>query len=66
MFAFDPRDFTRYSGPRASIVVGEPGPAEALLKISDVRVLRDVSHWLMLDAPAEFNAALDGILEKLG
>jgi pimeloyl-ACP methyl ester carboxylesterase len=57
----------RYSGPAVAIETGAqalPFSASAALGIRRV-VVPDVSHWLMLDAPAETNAAIDAFLATL-
>ena len=33
---------------------------------TDYRTIDGVGHWLMLEKPAEFNAALTGLLRKFG
>jgi pimeloyl-ACP methyl ester carboxylesterase len=58
----------RWSGPALAMEAAEnayPIRASQVLGIPRTPI-PGVSHWLMLDAPAETNAALDAFLAKLG
>jgi len=58
----------RYGGPKLAIEPeNEDAPAFAASRLPGVRLIRriaGVSHWLMLDDPATFNAALDQALAQ--
>jgi pimeloyl-ACP methyl ester carboxylesterase len=57
---------TRFRGPRRAIeVAGNDFPfrASRMPGFDRPKLLSNVSHWLMLDEPAAFNAALDEVLE---
>jgi pimeloyl-ACP methyl ester carboxylesterase len=56
--------FARYHGPTVAIETGAVAPPFAASAALGVRrvLVPDVSHWLMLDAPAATSAALDAFL----
>jgi pimeloyl-ACP methyl ester carboxylesterase len=57
---------TRYRGPRRAIdVEGNDFPflASKMPGFEKPRSIPNVSHWLMLDDPAAFNAALIEVLQ---
>jgi pimeloyl-ACP methyl ester carboxylesterase len=73
LFDCDPEALlARYPGPvfdiAAAATVAQCGPFALHLRVPRVRVevLEGVSHWLMMDAPEAFDAALDGFLASLG
>lgn len=62
------RVFERYKGPVHTLVVDafiQPNAYHLLYPSIPHTVFSGVSHWLMMDAPEEFNAALDAVLAKL-
>jgi pimeloyl-ACP methyl ester carboxylesterase len=69
MFAADPAALLeRYGGPVALIVDAENGsPLSLHVQQPSLarRELADVSHWMQLDDPDAFNAALDGLLTSM-
>jgi pimeloyl-ACP methyl ester carboxylesterase len=57
----------RYPGPKLSIaaeVMDEPNTVHHTIPIP-LRVMKSVSHMLMMDRPGEFNRLLDGFLDGL-
>jgi pimeloyl-ACP methyl ester carboxylesterase len=66
---YDPKPaLSRYRGPRFALVTRGNDEAISIHRLApgiQHRVLDGVSHWLMLDKPAEFQAALDHFLEDL-
>lgn len=55
-----------YHGPRLLIAAGAEGnPSSLRVQVPEIPVkeMTNVSHWLMMDHPAEFNALLDAFLE---
>jgi pimeloyl-ACP methyl ester carboxylesterase len=61
-------DLARYHGPVACIdVARDDAPTDACALFPGVqrRRVRDVSHWLMLDAPAAVDAQLDEVLATM-
>ncbi|WNG49149.1 alpha/beta hydrolase [Archangium minus] len=62
------RVFERYKGPVHTLVVDafiQPNAYHLLYPNIPHTVFSGVSHWLMMDAPDEFNAALDAFLVTL-
>ncbi|NMO19380.1 alpha/beta hydrolase [Pyxidicoccus fallax] len=62
------RVFERYKGPVHTFVVDafiQPHSYHNLYPGISYRVFSGVSHWFMMDAPEEFNAALDEFLRTL-
>jgi pimeloyl-ACP methyl ester carboxylesterase len=68
LLRFDPGEaFARYHGPTHAVVAEAfAGPESLVGQRPDLprTVLPDVSHWLMMDAPEAFNAALDAFLRS--
>jgi pimeloyl-ACP methyl ester carboxylesterase len=64
---YDPKPaLARYRGPRFALVTAGNDEAISIHRLTpgiQHRVVSGVSHWLMLDKPAEFLAALDQFLE---
>jgi pimeloyl-ACP methyl ester carboxylesterase len=61
-------DLERYGGPALTVVSpfnSLPVSLHNLLPALPVRRLRGTSHWLMMDAPEEFNRLLDAFLGRL-
>ena len=59
----------KYPGPMVSVVTRFNNVASALHKISNhVRAIQvdNTSHWLQMDAPAEFNRIMDDFLLRTG
>jgi len=59
----------KYAGPIVSVITRFNNVASALHKISNrVRALKvdDTSHWVQMDAPAEFNRIMDDFLSETG
>ena len=69
LYTFDPAAaLSHYRGPRlhiASFLADNPAAIHRAFKDMPVRVVRDASHWLMLDRPEEFNRALDDFLAEV-
>jgi pimeloyl-ACP methyl ester carboxylesterase len=67
--AYDPKPALRsYAGPMLSVVIQENNEPYSLHKIQPsmkVVVVEGASHWVMMDKPAEFDAALDGFLSGI-
>ncbi len=62
------RVFERYKGPVQTLVVDafiQPNSYHLLYPRIPHTVFTGVSHWLMMDKPEEFNAALDAFLATL-
>ncbi len=62
------RVFERYKGPVQTLVVDafiQPNAYHLLYPGIPHTVFTGVSHWLMMDAPEKFNAALDAFLATL-
>jgi pimeloyl-ACP methyl ester carboxylesterase len=54
-----------FPGPMLTIVTPEnetPGSLQKLVPRLPVKVIAGTSHWIMMDKPDEFNAAMDGFL----
>jgi pimeloyl-ACP methyl ester carboxylesterase len=66
---FDPRTAVAgFPGPLLAIgaeMLDGPQAAQRALPVRDFRVMRGVSHWLMMDHPEEFNRHLDELLAGL-
>jgi pimeloyl-ACP methyl ester carboxylesterase len=64
--AYDPKPAMKaYAGPMLAIVVPDNDKPQSLQKLApSVKVVRvkDASHWIMMDKPEEFNAALEEFL----
>ncbi|MFP2960872.1 alpha/beta fold hydrolase [Myxococcus sp. 1LA] len=69
MLAFNSdRVMERYKGPLHTLVVDafiQPNAYHLLYPGTPHTVFSGVSHWLMMDAPERFNAALDAVLATL-
>jgi pimeloyl-ACP methyl ester carboxylesterase len=62
------RVFERYKGPVQTLVVDafiQPNAYHLLYPGIPHKVFTGVSHWLMMDTPEEFNAALDAFLARV-
>jgi len=60
--------FERYKGPVQTLMVDafiQPNAYHLLYPGTPLTVFTGVSHWLMMDTPDEFNAALDAFLAAL-
>ncbi len=66
LYSFDPAPaLAAYQGPRlhiASFLADNPVAIHRAFKDMPVRIVRDASHWLMMDRPEEFNGILDDFL----
>ena len=66
---FDPRAAVAgFPGPLLAIgaeMLDGPQAAQRALPVRDFRVMKGVSHWLMMDRPEEFNRHLDELLAGL-
>lgn len=66
---FDPRAAVAgFPGPLFAIgaeMLDGPQAAQRALPVRDFRVMKGVSHWLMMDRPEEFNRHLDELLAGL-
>lgn len=67
--AYDPKPAMKaYPGPMLAIVVPENDKPQSLQKLApSVKVIKvkNTSHWIMMDKPEEFNAALEEFLEGI-
>ena len=75
MFGPDQPDWTLQKVTIPVLVINAPNPmwnddyqnyVRSLSPKTDYRALTDVRHWLMLEKPAEFNAALTEMLVENG
>ena len=73
MFAADQPDWDLNKVPVPVLVLNAPNPmwtedyqayVRSLSPKTDYRTLDGVGHWLMLEKPAEFNAALTDMLRR--
>ena len=66
---FDPeKAYARYRGPKLSIAAADFDQPKALhytVPGFKLKLMREVSHWLMMDKPDEFNAHLDELLRSV-
>jgi pimeloyl-ACP methyl ester carboxylesterase len=68
MFGFDPKPaLAKYTGPKLALVKKDNDDATALHNLPpgfDHEVVEGVSHWLMMDKPEWFAAALDTFIAE--
>lgn len=66
MFAYSPaRDLARFGGPMLTVITAqnkEPYSLQNVDRRIQVVEMAGVSHWVMMDKPEEFNAAMDRFL----